>query len=255
MIKLFRNIRQNLLLEGKTSKYFKYAIGEIILVVIGILIALSINNWNETRKETNSMHITVNSLIADLKQDSISLNTDMDQINKDLKILDNFKERLSKTTATIDTLRHIAHYEYLPFFNPSNELNRNTIISLLSTANLYYFDENLKAMILSHNTEQLRWLKVMDENVGIFLNSQYAQGQGLGIQSEKSTPNMASAAIKGPLLDQYWNNKEDAELLNTMLNTISGKILMNRILLLAKHTLLDNTNQMLIYLNNFEDEK
>ena len=36
---------------GKTGKYFKYAIGEIILVVIGILIALQINNWNETRKE------------------------------------------------------------------------------------------------------------------------------------------------------------------------------------------------------------
>jgi len=49
MIKLFRNIRQNLLNEGKTTKYFKYAIGEIILVVIGILIALSINNWNVSR--------------------------------------------------------------------------------------------------------------------------------------------------------------------------------------------------------------
>jgi hypothetical protein len=39
MIKLFRNIRKNLFNEGKTTKYFKYAIGEIILVVIGILIA------------------------------------------------------------------------------------------------------------------------------------------------------------------------------------------------------------------------
>ena len=44
MIKFFRNIRKNLLMENKTSKYFKYAIGEIILVVIGILIALQINN-------------------------------------------------------------------------------------------------------------------------------------------------------------------------------------------------------------------
>jgi len=50
MIKLFRKIRQNLLSEGKTGKYFKYAIGEIVLVVIGILIALQINNWNENRK-------------------------------------------------------------------------------------------------------------------------------------------------------------------------------------------------------------
>ncbi len=47
MIKLFRNIRKNLLNEGKTSKYFKYAIGEIVLVVIGILIALYLNNLNE----------------------------------------------------------------------------------------------------------------------------------------------------------------------------------------------------------------
>jgi len=50
MIKIFRKIRQNLLMENKTGKYFKYAIGEIILVVIGILIALQINNWNENRK-------------------------------------------------------------------------------------------------------------------------------------------------------------------------------------------------------------
>lgn len=51
MIKFFRKIRYNLLSEGKTGKYLKYAIGEIILVVIGILIALQINNWNENRKD------------------------------------------------------------------------------------------------------------------------------------------------------------------------------------------------------------
>ncbi len=49
MIKFLRKIRQNLLSEGKTGKYLKYAIGEIVLVVIGILIALSINNWNQNR--------------------------------------------------------------------------------------------------------------------------------------------------------------------------------------------------------------
>ena len=52
MIKLFRNIRQSLIMENKTSKYLKYAIGEIVLVVIGILIALQINTWNEKRKAT-----------------------------------------------------------------------------------------------------------------------------------------------------------------------------------------------------------
>ncbi len=51
MIKFFRKIRLNLLSTGKTVKYFQYAIGEIILVFIGILIALQINNWNQDRKE------------------------------------------------------------------------------------------------------------------------------------------------------------------------------------------------------------
>lgn len=50
MIKFFRNIRKKLIQQGKTTSYLKYAIGEIILVVIGILIALQINNWNEKQK-------------------------------------------------------------------------------------------------------------------------------------------------------------------------------------------------------------
>lgn len=56
MIKFYRKIRQKLLSENKFSKYLLYAIGEIVLVVIGILIALSINNWNEQRKnDTNTI--------------------------------------------------------------------------------------------------------------------------------------------------------------------------------------------------------
>ena len=50
MIKFFRKIRYDLMEKNKTGKYLKYAIGEIVLVVIGILIALSINNWNESKK-------------------------------------------------------------------------------------------------------------------------------------------------------------------------------------------------------------
>ena len=54
MIKFFRKIRQKTLSEGKTGKYLKYAFGEIIIVVVGILIALQINNWNEHRKIKNA---------------------------------------------------------------------------------------------------------------------------------------------------------------------------------------------------------
>ncbi|MET6991789.1 hypothetical protein ABXZ36_14155 [Sediminicola arcticus] len=55
MIKLFRRIRQNLLTENKFNKYLLYAIGEIVLVVIGILIALQINNLNEESKINTSV--------------------------------------------------------------------------------------------------------------------------------------------------------------------------------------------------------
>ncbi len=65
MLKFFRRIRRTLLSENKFSKYLVYAIGEIVLVVIGILIALQINNWNENRKEAESER----KLFANLKID------------------------------------------------------------------------------------------------------------------------------------------------------------------------------------------
>lgn len=65
MIKFFRKIRQNLLSESKFSKYLIYAIGEIILVVIGILIALQINNWNEKQKEEKSELLILKTLQKD----------------------------------------------------------------------------------------------------------------------------------------------------------------------------------------------
>jgi Family of unknown function (DUF6090) len=65
MIKFFRKIRQKLLSENKFSKYLIYAIGEIVLVVIGIFIALQINNWNELRKEKDHEAI----ILSDLKED------------------------------------------------------------------------------------------------------------------------------------------------------------------------------------------
>jgi hypothetical protein len=78
MIKFFRKIRQNVLMENKTGKYFKYAIGEIILVVIGILIALQINNWNEQRKLDTEEQYLLNELmqefqinLKDVKKDDI----------------------------------------------------------------------------------------------------------------------------------------------------------------------------------------
>jgi len=78
MIKLFRNIRKNLLKQGKTTKYLLYAIGEIILVVIGILIALQINTWNEKRKDNNLEAQYRIRLLEDLKEENAIMNATLD---------------------------------------------------------------------------------------------------------------------------------------------------------------------------------
>lgn len=72
MIKFFRKIRQKLLTENKFSKYLLYAVGEIILVVIGILIALQINTWNQEKllkqKETKSLFELKSNLERNVRQ-------------------------------------------------------------------------------------------------------------------------------------------------------------------------------------------
>ena len=67
MIKFFRKIRQNLLMENKTGKYLKYAIGEIFLVVFGILIALNINSWNQKRLDRQEEKEILSNLKEDYK--------------------------------------------------------------------------------------------------------------------------------------------------------------------------------------------
>lgn len=75
MIKFFRRIRQQLLSENKFSRYLFYAIGETILVVIGILIALQINNWNEDRKNQREQYFILNKLQSDIQEDIENIKT------------------------------------------------------------------------------------------------------------------------------------------------------------------------------------
>ena len=71
MIKFFRKIRQKLLTENKFSKYLIYAIGEIVLVVIGILIALQINNWNQSRINTQKEINHLKNILKNLNDDLV----------------------------------------------------------------------------------------------------------------------------------------------------------------------------------------
>ena len=80
MIKFFRHIRKSLIEQNKTGKYFKYAIGEIILVVIGILIALQINNWNESRKALQEEKDTIASLKLEFQKNLIDLESNIGAI-------------------------------------------------------------------------------------------------------------------------------------------------------------------------------
>jgi len=82
MIPLFRRFRQRLLTENKFSKYLLYAIGEIILVVVGILIALQINNWNITRVNKNLEAQYCTRLLEDLKEDKAILEATLNYSNE-----------------------------------------------------------------------------------------------------------------------------------------------------------------------------
>ncbi|QGY44758.1 hypothetical protein GM418_14100 [Maribellus comscasis] len=73
MIRFFSKIRYKLAAENRVAKYTRYAIGEILLVVIGILIALQINNWNENRKELKAQNKLLINLYENLSADSIFL--------------------------------------------------------------------------------------------------------------------------------------------------------------------------------------
>ena len=74
MIKFFRKIRRKLISESKTGTYLKYAIGEIILVVIGILIALQINNWNIKKQEGKIETANLNALQVEFERNKELLN-------------------------------------------------------------------------------------------------------------------------------------------------------------------------------------
>jgi len=74
MINFFRRIRKQLADDNKPLKYALYAIGEIILVVVGILIALQINNWNEKEKDAALGANYLNRILVDIKQDTTILN-------------------------------------------------------------------------------------------------------------------------------------------------------------------------------------
>ena len=134
MIKFFRNIRQKTLTENKFGKYLTYAIGEIILVVIGILIALSINNWNEQRKE----NINEQAILKRLEKEFIS--------NRE-QLLDKIQFRNN----LIESCRQL-----LAYFDKSETAKRDSILVYLSTIQSSTFDPIQNDLVSSGKIEILK---------------------------------------------------------------------------------------------------
>ena len=137
MIKFFRKIRQKLLTENKFSKYLLYAIGEIVLVVIGILIALQINNWNELRKANNREHSLYQNILIDLENEDIRLNSALGQYKQhsDAYYHIYYETNYDSTSNRYNALRWHNIFDFIvsnKHKNNISEITNNNIIELLN---------------------------------------------------------------------------------------------------------------------------
>ena len=150
-MKLFRKTRQKLASENKVSAYLRYAIGEIVLVVIGILIALQVNNWNESHKQKKQEIIYLQNLRIDLK--------------KQIQLLDYYID--FEDIFIQDCMDIVRHYEQNDGFNKMDSLfpkindlsvrstftNTNTtLLEMINSGEINIIEnENLKKELMEFN--------------------------------------------------------------------------------------------------------
>lgn len=184
MIKVFRKIRQKILTQNKMSQYFFYAIGEIILVVIGILIALYINNANEKR-------INKEKIITILKEIQVDLVTD---IAESISLFDRFKEADSIQDIILNNKYTYEDYksgkfELLELYYDSHEVQTNGYDNLMR--NIDNIPEAYKTLLkdLKHlyvvdksylDASNKRIQKTVYENIDNYYHQKWAQQLNLG---------------------------------------------------------------------------
>ena len=162
MFKFFRNIRQSLLMKDKITKYYKYAFGEIVLVVIGILIALSINNWNEARKNRIEQLILINNIIEDLRLDSIHINKSLSEVGNQKRLVDDL---ISKSLDKKKQLNYqlIGLLRFSSDFRPISQRNHSVSVSNLD-------DEFIRELLQGYFIEEDKVLDIFLEYVDIIHN-------------------------------------------------------------------------------------
>ena len=143
MIKFFRKIRQRLLTENKFSKYLIYAIGEIALVMIGILLALQVNNWNENQKKEILEIQYLSSLIQDLEIDTLYYTHRSERsqniIDKNPQIIRSMYQ-IQQTVEDVEDL-----YANIIWDSEELTIQNATYIELTNSGNLNIFkSQNLK---------------------------------------------------------------------------------------------------------------
>jgi len=155
MIKFFRKIRQQLAYKNNVSKYFRYAIGEILLVVIGILIALSINNWNEQRKENIEEQAILKRLEKEFRSNKEQL---LNKIEHRNDIIDNCTRLLEyynePDKATLDSILIYLSSIVPTTFDPiENDLVSSGSIEILK-------NEELKQLLVNWSTDVIQLQEV-----------------------------------------------------------------------------------------------
>ncbi|QHI37105.1 hypothetical protein IMCC3317_24830 [Kordia antarctica] len=157
-MKLFRNQRRKLLKNKKIGNYLAYAIGEIVLVVIGILIAVSLNNWNESRKEKQQLANIYNSITNDL-------NNDLEEIDKIQSFYKTaaplYSKILNDSVTRIEYLLN-PQLTYLTIGFPEITFNKRGY-NQLTDFNIDNFQDSLPTQIIAFYTERLREIKIDDD--------------------------------------------------------------------------------------------
>lgn len=171
MISLFRKIRQKLLEENKIGNYLKYAIGEILLVVIGIFIAIQANNWNMDRIEQKELKFELKKLTANLQQDVVSLNFQLESnqfiisnLDSSLFILKNtnryskadFMKTFFPINRTVGFNSNKVSFNYL---TSSDKLQAIKSEALIDSLFAYYNSEQFKSIedaMINHTRDVIR---------------------------------------------------------------------------------------------------
>jgi len=215
MLRFFSKIRYQLAAENRVAKYLRYAIGEIVLVVIGILIALQVNNWNEDRKERIQEHLLVQSIISDLKMDTLMINQNLRTLQADTSRIFGFIKRMSDSNVTIDTLVQIARFEFDPRLHVNATFNDYTFKSLLSTGSLNILDKWIQDELLQIN-------EMHDANISrTQLNSGAYVSQVTAFARKYPLSDYGNISPDSKLADAIWRKAEFEELgvyLNALLS-------------------------------------